>query len=91
MNDEFKFFGEWVYFKEGDEADKEKARQYLKLWKEFLVRRLASDLNDYEKIPDDEYGEQWIDRPSLYTSPLTRYGTLGLKFAYKKKLPYQLT
>jgi len=90
--DDYKFFGEWIHYLDGDDKDKEDAKLYLELWKRFIMRKLENSLEEYEPVFPEEHGEKWIDRPSIYTSCLKKYGTLGFKMAFKKKkLPGEIT
>src|SRR5208337_2601066 len=95
QEENIKWFGEWIPL---DGEDKEEARKYLKSWKKYLLRKLACELSNYEpydgRIVDGDKKEQdpegwyehWIER-NASMEPLFR-GTLGLKFAMRKKLPY---
>lgn len=87
--EECKFFGEWVHYEEGNAEDKEEAKRYLALWEKFLIRKLKADLPDYEPMLDD-FHKQFIERPAQLINPIGKYGTLGVKITYKKKLPYEL-
>lgn len=84
-NSDFKFFGEWVFYPEGNEQAKKEAKDYLNLWRKFLIRKLSGELFDYEFID-----EQWIDRESKYHGPLCTDASLAIKISYKKKLPGEL-
>lgn len=89
--DRYKYFGEWVFYEDGNEADKEEARAYLRSWKKFLLRKLAKDLTDYEPVTPEDFGEQWIDRPAEQICTLGNFGTLGYKISFReKKLPCEL-
>lgn len=87
---EFKFFGEWVLFEDGNEEDKKDAKIYLDLWKKFLLRKLQGELSEYEPVLPEDFGQQFIERPASLISPTGIYGTIGYKISFRKKLPYEL-
>lgn len=62
------FYGEWVHYESEDE--KEQAKQYLKLWKKFFLKK-----NDSEKF----VGEQWVEQPAWEHGALIKPATLALK------------
>lgn len=86
LHDQFKFFGEYALYPEGNEKEKKEAKLYLELWRKFLIIKLFSELRDYEFLD-----EQWIDRAAIYQGPLCTTASLGLKIAYKSKLPHEIS
>lgn len=82
---DFKFFGESAYYSSGNEEEKQKAKQYLELWKEFLLRKLKEELHNYELSE-----EHWGERPAMYISVFAEHDSMYLKLCFKKKLPYEL-
>lgn len=63
------WFGEWVEYR--DEEDKIDAKNYLHLWKKFILRKLKN----LELIE-----ERWVDRNKSFSTSIT---TLGLKLYLK--------
>lgn len=79
------FFGEYAHYITGDVESRKEAKEYLELWRKFLIRKLRTELEDYEFLE-----ENWIDRDPAFSGPLELYSTLALKMSYKKKLPGEL-
>lgn len=81
-----KYFGEVAYFQEGNEEDKNKAREYLEFWKKNLLFKLKKDSYELELVD-----EQWGERPAYLCSLLSQYGALYLKICVKAKFNFELT
>lgn len=72
-------YGNFCSYKENDPEEKEKARQYLLLWKHFQLKTIRKNFHISEIVEE----EHWIDRPSYYTSLLGQDAYLALKFAIR--------
>lgn len=73
MNNETKFFGEWVYW--DDDKELQDAYVYLALWKKFIVKRLP----DMEQVGNDQFVLRPIDENQ-------ERATVGIKIEMKGKL-----
>lgn len=95
---EIKTFAEFAVYDDTDEQDKKNAIQYLKDWKKYLLKKLKSELYDYEpyfsQIVDGENAEVmyevWIYRPAGTYGFSDESATVCLKFRMRKRLPYQI-
>ena len=80
-----KYFGEVAYYKEGDEEEKKKAKEYLEFWKKNLILKLQKDSFNV-KIQD----EQWTQRPSHVISMFNPYAAIGLKLCIIGEWNYEI-
>ncbi len=78
-----KYFGESAFYDINDEIDVREAKEYLILWKKFLLRRLKRDLYDVEILH-----EQWGERPP--DTMLFQMATMYLKLHIKANWHYEL-
>lgn len=80
-----KFFGEMAPYNEGDEEEKQEAKQYLLLWKKFFLRSLQKDCYDVKIIE-----EIWSERPANLSGMLCQRATLVLKLCVQADFYYEL-
>lgn len=84
MTDENKYFGE-TFYHEDTPGGRAKAKEYLNLWRENLIRKLNRDSFSCEVVD-----EQWIERDSNIVSALCQWASLGLKIKIKANWNYEL-
>jgi len=80
-----RYFGESASYMEGDDLEKQEAKQYLEYWKKFLLKRLTYD--SCEPILIDE---QWITRDAYLSGCLSQHATLALKLYIDVHFKYEL-
>lgn len=80
---EIKYYGEYAPFLNDDE--KEKAREYLLMWKKCLLYRLKRDRFDVEV-----FDENWIEKEAMHDRLFDQNSTLALKIALKATWNYEL-
>lgn len=85
-SDDHIFFGEVVYYFADSPEERDEATIYLNLWRKFLLRKLCNQLEEYELID-----EQIVERTPEFVGAFNLYSTIGLKLAFRKKLPSELT
>lgn len=82
MAKQTKYFGESCqYFPE----EKEEAQQYLRSWKKFHLRRLATACYEIKLID-----EQWVHREAHIVSSLTQRASMALKIEVEADFYYDL-
>ena len=79
---ENKYFGEIARF---SEEEREEAKQYLLLWKKYLLRRLKRDTYNLKVIEED-----WGERPPYLDGSLAQQSTMYLKLYIHADWNYEL-